>query len=162
MGQICADMQLLLLKMLHWCFRWLSTQLDDGRICRELVVGASRPLVAYQVVTFTSDIRGAGTDATVHITLHGLLGDGLKQQLVGGPADFERCGLAQSSAACRWAVLRLLLPCNGPGVDVSGKLYVQVHTGCQCWGLPCNVLEAVDWCVYTSICDPRVRCTFHA
>jgi hypothetical protein len=70
--------------------RWLSTQLDDGRICRELIAGASRPLVTYQVVTHTTDVRGAGTDAAVYVQLHGLLGDGLRQQLVGGPTDFTR------------------------------------------------------------------------
>lgn len=72
-----------------WC-RWLSTQLEDGRICRDLVGGASRPQIAYQVVTYTSDIRGASTDAVVSIQLHGLLGDGHKQQLLGGPTDFDR------------------------------------------------------------------------
>ncbi|WIA17082.1 hypothetical protein OEZ85_013981 [Tetradesmus obliquus] len=75
------------------CNRWLSTQLDDERICRELMAGASRPLVTYQVVTHTSDLRGAGTDAGVYVQLHGLLGDGLRQQLVGGPNDFGRGGI---------------------------------------------------------------------
>jgi hypothetical protein len=81
-----------------WCVlnsvcRWLSTQLDDGRVCRELVAGASRPLVTYKVVTHTSNLRGAGTDAAVYVQLHGLLGDGLRQQLVGGPTDFDRCDI---------------------------------------------------------------------
>lgn len=46
--------------------------------------------MTYQVVTHTSDLRGAGTDAGVYVQLHGLLGDGLRQQLVGGPNDFGR------------------------------------------------------------------------
>ncbi|KAI8463909.1 MAG: Lipase/lipooxygenase [Monoraphidium minutum] len=58
------------------CGRWLSTERDDGRICRELWAADASALrqvarTAYCVATFTSDRRGAGTDANVHITLHG-------------------------------------------------------------------------------------------
>lgn len=44
-----------------------------------------------QVVTFTSDIRGAGTDANVHLIMHGTLGDGTRHVLSSGADDFERC-----------------------------------------------------------------------
>jgi hypothetical protein len=53
--------------------------------------------VTYKVVTHTSDLRGAGTDAAVYVQLHGLFGDGLRQQLVGGPTDFSRYGCRASS-----------------------------------------------------------------
>eukprot|EP00775_Hariotina_reticulata_P013433 gene13433-13561_t len=72
------------------CNRWLSTDQDDGRICRELVAGHSKPQVSYKVLVHTSDCRGAGTDANVFLQLHGLLGDGLKQQLLGGATAFDR------------------------------------------------------------------------
>ncbi len=70
--------------------RWFSTQLDDGRICRTLLPGTTLQPVQYKVTTVTSDLRGAGTDANVHITLHGLLRDGQRLQLMSGRDDFDR------------------------------------------------------------------------
>lgn len=70
--------------------RWLSTEQDDGSISRVLLAGSSRPPVTYRVTAATSDVRGAGTDANVYLQLHGLLGDGLQQPLLGGPSAFER------------------------------------------------------------------------
>eukprot|EP00967_Tisochrysis_lutea_P076358 scaffold103300_cov17-Tisochrysis_lutea.AAC.1 len=43
-----------------------------------------------QVQTHTSDIRGASTDANVHLIMHGTLGDGKRHILSSGPNDFER------------------------------------------------------------------------
>lgn len=72
------------------CFRWLSTQQEDGRICRELFAGSSAGRVAYEVTLVTSDTRGAGTDANVHVQLHGSLGDGVRHELVANPGQLER------------------------------------------------------------------------
>ena len=72
--------------------RWLSTEQDDGRICRELAAAGTPPAsasVAYRVVTITSDIRGAGTDANPHVTLHGTACDGTRHTLRGGAHNFE-------------------------------------------------------------------------
>ena len=38
------------------------------------VQGATAPLQEYRITVFTSDVRGAGTDANVFIELHGALG----------------------------------------------------------------------------------------
>jgi hypothetical protein len=70
--------------------RWLSTHLDDGRICRELTASVQQPVAAYSVVLYTSDIRGAGTDANVYLHLHGQCGDGRQRTLVGGVNAFDR------------------------------------------------------------------------
>lgn len=70
--------------------RWLSTHLDDGRICRELAASAPRSAAAYRAVMYTSDVRGAGTDANVYIHLHGELGDGRRHVLLGGVDSFAR------------------------------------------------------------------------
>lgn len=43
-----------------------------------------------QVTTLTSDLRGAGTDANVHLVMHGVLGDGGRHILSSGADDFER------------------------------------------------------------------------
>jgi hypothetical protein len=75
--------------------RWLSTEQDDGRICRELpAAGGGAPAAAaaaaYRVTIVTGDVRGAGTDANVAIMLHGARGDGARHRLGGRPQDFER------------------------------------------------------------------------
>jgi hypothetical protein len=43
-----------------------------------------------QVKTLTSDMRGASTDANVHLVMHGTLGDGIRHVLTGGHDDFAR------------------------------------------------------------------------
>jgi hypothetical protein len=70
--------------------RWFSTQQEDGRICRELYPGSSTSRVAYEVTLVTSDLRGAGTDANVHVQLHGSLGDGVRHELVANQGQLER------------------------------------------------------------------------
>ncbi|GIL93966.1 hypothetical protein Vretimale_245 [Volvox reticuliferus] len=72
------------------CQRWFSTHLDDCRISRILFAGHATPYIQYKVVTYTSDIRGAGTDANVHFVMHGALGDGARHILSSGTDDFER------------------------------------------------------------------------
>ncbi|KAG2432966.1 hypothetical protein HXX76_008694 [Chlamydomonas incerta] len=72
------------------CQRWFSTHLDDCRISRILFAGHATPYIQYKVTTFTSDIRGAGTDANVHFVMHGTLGDGTRHILSSGQDDFER------------------------------------------------------------------------
>lgn len=67
--------------------------LDDGRICRLLMSGEAGATLSYLIEIVTSDIQGAGTDARVFISLHGLLSDSKRFPLVSGPWDFERCPL---------------------------------------------------------------------
>lgn len=43
-----------------------------------------------QVETTTSDLRGAGTEANVHLIMHGTLGDGKRHLLTSGHDDFNR------------------------------------------------------------------------
>jgi hypothetical protein len=76
--------------------RWLSTQYEDGGISRVLLAGSSRPPVTYRVQVTTSDLRGAGTDANVYLQLHGLLGDGVQHQLLGGATSFDRWAVPPS------------------------------------------------------------------
>lgn len=68
----------------------MSTQYEDGSISRVLQAGSGRPPVTYWVSVVTLDLRGAGTDANVHLQLHGLLGDGLQHQLLGSATAFDR------------------------------------------------------------------------
>eukprot|EP00798_Chlamydomonas_sp_ICE-L_P013676 gene13676-19564_t len=72
------------------CSRWLSTSLDDCRISRLLFAGHSSPLIQYKVEVLTSDLRGSGTDANVHVVMHGTLGDSQRHILTSGHDDFER------------------------------------------------------------------------
>ncbi|GFH12747.1 uncharacterized protein HaLaN_08491, partial [Haematococcus lacustris] len=43
-----------------------------------------------QVMTVTSDLRGASTDANVYLVMHGTLGDGSRHLLTSGHDDFNR------------------------------------------------------------------------
>ncbi|GMH36686.1 hypothetical protein BSKO_04559 [Bryopsis sp. KO-2023] len=72
------------------CNRWLATDLDDGRICRLLMAGDHVQTIQYKVDILTSDLLGAGTDATVYILLHGSRRDGRRLVLTSGHDDFER------------------------------------------------------------------------
>ncbi len=76
------------------CGRWLSTTQDDGRIARLLQAAdpgrCPASAVGFRLVAFTSDLRGAGTDANVFCRLHGSEGEGGCHRLGGGTRDFDR------------------------------------------------------------------------
>ncbi|KAK3579121.1 hypothetical protein CHS0354_022141 [Potamilus streckersoni] len=60
--------------------RWLARDKDDGDIARELPVllpsgQLAAPVCHYLVQVYTGDHWGAGTDANMYITLHGIHGD---------------------------------------------------------------------------------------
>nr|CAB3263471.1 lipoxygenase homology domain-containing protein 1-like [Phallusia mammillata] len=66
------------------CGRWLATDEDDGAIVRELTDEGSPQLLnttSYHVSVKTGDIRGAGTDANVHVKIFGENGDTGKLKL---------------------------------------------------------------------------------
>ena len=47
-------------------------------------------MLSTQVEVTTSDMRGASTDANVHLIMHGTLGDSQRHILSSGHDDFER------------------------------------------------------------------------
>ncbi|XP_062503862.1 lipoxygenase homology domain-containing protein 1-like isoform X2 [Corticium candelabrum] len=58
------------------CNRWLDKGKDDGALERELYPDTEAqqeyiPYVKYEVTTYTSDLKGAGTDANVFVSLYG-------------------------------------------------------------------------------------------
>ncbi|XP_078580092.1 lipoxygenase homology domain-containing protein 1-like isoform X2 [Branchiostoma floridae x Branchiostoma japonicum] len=58
------------------CGRWLDKGQDDGKLERELFPANTateeyNPYVPYEIITYTSDVSGAGTDADVYIVLFG-------------------------------------------------------------------------------------------
>uniref|UniRef100_A0A383W527 PLAT domain-containing protein n=1 Tax=Tetradesmus obliquus TaxID=3088 RepID=A0A383W527_TETOB len=55
------------------CDRWLAKGEDDGLIKRRLLPSAASAAATYLVTTYTSDVRGAGTDAAVWLELMGEL-----------------------------------------------------------------------------------------
>ena len=66
------------------CRRWFSRNEDDGLIERDLFPGDQmdeEPDVLYTAEVFTSDVRGAGTDADVSMELFGHLGSSGLQTL---------------------------------------------------------------------------------
>lgn len=75
------------------CGDWLSDDKELGRLCRELKGVPRDPRKTkskYKVIVHTSDIRNAGTDATVHVELHGALGRSGKQILRASREAFAR------------------------------------------------------------------------
>ena len=80
------------------CGRWLARSEDDGQIVRELVSSSgvagedAAPTTGHYVVSvFTGDVRYAGTDANVYITLYGEKGNTGSRQLTNKwKNDFER------------------------------------------------------------------------
>lgn len=68
---------------------------------RDLPPGARAAPASYRVTTVTSDLRGADTDANVHVKLHGRLRDGERHALASGPCDFERWVL-DCVCVCLW------------------------------------------------------------
>jgi hypothetical protein len=84
--------------------RWLAAGMGDGLTRVVLARGApptqpaagqtGRPQQAYKVVVHTSDMPGAGTDASVFVVLHGEHGDSLPCPLTAAPGKsseiFER------------------------------------------------------------------------
>ncbi len=66
------------------CRRWLSRDADDGVIERDLFPGLEDTHtqdVQYTAEVYTSDTRGAATDADVSLVLFGDLGDSGLQSL---------------------------------------------------------------------------------
>ena len=79
------------------CDLWLAKDEDDGQLVRMLTPdgpvegpGGRAPKVKYRVTVITSDRRGAGTDANVHITLFGAAGDSGPRRLENSKNNFER------------------------------------------------------------------------
>jgi hypothetical protein len=77
---------------LHGASRWLSTEREDGRICRELhaATSALAGAAVYQAPVVTNDLDSANRDANVHIELEGQEAERARQQLESGPQDFDR------------------------------------------------------------------------
>nr|XP_032809632.1 lipoxygenase homology domain-containing protein 1-like [Petromyzon marinus] len=65
------------------CRRWLARNEDDGQVVRELLPqeGSALKECTYSVHVFTGDVRGAGSNANVFITVYGTAGDSGERQL---------------------------------------------------------------------------------
>ncbi|KAG2450199.1 hypothetical protein HYH02_000301 [Chlamydomonas schloesseri] len=62
----------------------------DHFINRDGGAGPTTELIDYRITTYTSDIRGAGTDANVYIEMHGELGSVGQSRLETAANNFER------------------------------------------------------------------------
>ena len=81
-------------KMYFKCRQWLSRTQGDGLIERSLPV-SKEPLnkpsnKLYLVSTITGNMRGAGTNANIFITLFGEKGTSGERRLDNDPSNFER------------------------------------------------------------------------
>ena len=89
------------------CRRWFCRDEDDGLIERDLYPGTEEECgkqdMQYTAEVFTSDMRGAGTDADVSLVLFGDQGDSGTQ-----PLNVSCCAVL----CC--AVLRFAMLCFSP------------------------------------------------
>ncbi|CAB4019689.1 lipoxygenase homology domain-containing 1-like, partial [Paramuricea clavata] len=79
--------------MVFPCHRWLAEDEDDGKIERELYSSQKNNIeqkIPYEVVVHTGDVRGAGTDANVILTLYGEKGKSDEFKLRNKTDNFER------------------------------------------------------------------------
>jgi hypothetical protein len=74
------------------CNRWFDTSEDDRQIERDLFTNGptGRPPANYRVTVVTGNVRGAGTDANVYLTVVGDKGKVDKVHLDNSKNNFER------------------------------------------------------------------------
>ena len=76
------------------CGVWLARDEGDGEIRRVLYPSHNSSLPpqnhAYLVTTVTGDIKGAGTDSSVFISLHGSMASSGECRLENSKSNFER------------------------------------------------------------------------
>ncbi|KAM8885089.1 lipoxygenase homology domain-containing protein 1, partial [Spinachia spinachia] len=71
--------------------RWFAFDEDDGKIQRDILVGASQPTgIVYNVQIVTGNVRGAGTNSKVHMVMHGSKGLKNSGQVFLEGGEFER------------------------------------------------------------------------
>ena len=82
--------------------KWFDDACHDGATYRQIPVAPksiserdARGSCVYLVTTYTSDLKGAGTDANVTMVVHGAKGDTGTLRLVKGRDDFARGGRDQ-------------------------------------------------------------------
>ncbi|KAM4578886.1 lipoxygenase homology domain-containing protein 1 [Fundulus diaphanus] len=71
--------------------RWFALDEDDGKIQRDILVGANQPTgIVYNVQIVTGNIRGAGTNSKIHIVMHGTKGQKNSGKVFLEGGKFER------------------------------------------------------------------------
>jgi len=127
------------------CKRWFDAHQGDNLIERDLIIdGKPGPdFVRYRVSVVTGTVKGAGTDANVHLTLVGSTGrvdkallDNEKNNFEQGKVDiffFETLDMGDIKQA--------IIEHDGTGIG-SGwfldKIFVLNETSKQRWTFPCN------------------------
>jgi hypothetical protein len=118
---------------------WLRLNISSGRV--DLRPGSASSSVPYKITVATSDIRGAGTDATIRVTLFGRKADGSTVQ-------FPSCGHEGTCAHCPGLHAILRFSAHGRLVAVSirtrRRIYHLVSQLCVtvgCWPFNKRVKE---------------------
>jgi hypothetical protein len=81
------------------CGQWLAKDEGNGEIKKDIVASdtysSQSSVIQYAVTTYTGDKRGAGTDASVFITIFGYEGDTGERRLDNSKNNFERSRVDQ-------------------------------------------------------------------
>ncbi|DBB10366.1 TPA: hypothetical protein ACH3X3_001925 [Trebouxia sp. C0006] len=82
------------------CEEWLDREKGTSRVLPAQLEDPchASDMVDYQVVTYTSDLRGAGTDATVFVELAGELGSGPRCKLMNQAGAADAFGRGQTDS----------------------------------------------------------------
>eukprot|EP00951_Prasinocladus_malaysianus_P028306 scaffold257351_cov37-Prasinocladus_malaysianus.AAC.1 len=93
-GEMCQIYSAVICHRAQRIKSWFDKKEGDGQIEREYVLRAAdtppSSLIQYELVFKTADVRGAGTDADVSVTMIGSVGSFGPYQLPAGAEHFER------------------------------------------------------------------------
>jgi len=127
------------------CNRWFDKGVDDGKIERDLFVnGEPGPGAAtYRITVITGTVRGAGTDATVRISVVGDKGKIDNEKLENAKDNFEKGKVDnfQISTLDLGEIKHITIGHDGRGIG-SGwfldKVFVTHENTGKRWTFPCN------------------------
>lgn len=90
------------MRYFFYCGQWLSSEAGLEKLLNASLTDPRDALTVYSVTTYTSNIKGAGTDANVFINMFGSQGQSGPRELDNPKNNFEQVG--------REGLLRFLLP----------------------------------------------------
>ena len=127
-------------RFLFPCRQWFDTRIGDGLIERRLAAALDLGKMGYYTFhVVTSDVRGAGTDADVHVALHGDLGDTPTTILPSRPEHFERGETDTFRLQLPWVgrLRTLTIGHNNKGPGPEWHLQVGLAVICGCNDVLC-------------------------
>lgn len=162
----CTCTQLLKMTVVFPCGRWLAKDEDDGQTVRVLTPrdGKGPKPKLYDIEVYTSDVKGAGTDANVDVTLNGTEGSFGPLRLETSKNNFERNRCDKFQCECLVGELQSIsIGHDGKGLFSAWHLNKVVVTAAGSRVSPAGVGVHAEGhrvrpgCVPEGTCCPLVR-----